>query len=166
MLGIARKPLHRYNSNMPKQIGRYLRYKLAFERMDEALEEGWLLEAISLQESIISDRLLSVLRHYGQSAESFKSLKCLIEDCRKLAIGSSDWVDGDFFDELDAWRVKRNRCIHEFCKMDAYAHDESSVEIFTDTMFETAMKGRELAGLVKEFSTSMKKMIPSSPSSS
>ena len=32
-----------------KQIGRYLRYKLAFERLDEALEEGWLLEAISLE---------------------------------------------------------------------------------------------------------------------
>jgi len=46
-----------------KQTGRYryLRYKLAFERLDDALEEGWLLEAISLEESIISDRLLSAL---------------------------------------------------------------------------------------------------------
>ena len=44
-----------------KQTGRYLRYKLAFERLDDALEDGWLLEAISLEESIISDRLLSAL---------------------------------------------------------------------------------------------------------
>ena len=44
-----------------KQTGRYLRYKLAFDRLDEALEEGWLLEAISLEESIITDRLLSII---------------------------------------------------------------------------------------------------------
>ena len=48
-----------------KQIGRYLRYKLAFERLDEALEEGWLLEAISLEESIITDRLISILDAKG-----------------------------------------------------------------------------------------------------
>ena len=41
-----------------KQIGRYLRYKLAFERLDEALEEGWLLEAISLE------KVLSLIAFY------------------------------------------------------------------------------------------------------
>lgn len=50
-----------------KQIGRYLRYKLAFERLDEALEEGWLLEAISLEESIITDRLISILDTKGET---------------------------------------------------------------------------------------------------
>jgi hypothetical protein len=142
-----------------KQVGRYLRYKLTFERMDDALEEGWLLEAISLQESIISDRLLSVLRHYGKVVESFQSLKTLIAECRRLTTGSTERVEGDFFDELDTWRIKRNRCIHEFCKMDDYAHDESSAEIFSETMFDTAKKGRELADLAKEYSTFMKKKI-------
>ena len=47
------------------QIGRFLRYRIAFERLDAALEEGWLLEAITLEESIISDRLISTLRHFG-----------------------------------------------------------------------------------------------------
>ena len=41
-----------------KQIGHYLRYKLAFERLDEALEEGWLLEAISLE------KVLSLIAFY------------------------------------------------------------------------------------------------------
>ena len=140
-----------------RQTGRYLRYKLAFERMDEALEEGWLLEAISLQESIISDRLLSVLRYYGNNLESFQSLGRLITACRLLVTGSVEKGDEDFFEELDKWRVGRNRCIHEFCKMDRYAHDESSVEIFTQTMFETAKRGRELVDLAKEFSILMKK---------
>ena len=43
------------------QIGRHHRYRHAFERMDEALQQGWLLEAITLEESIISDRLISCL---------------------------------------------------------------------------------------------------------
>ena len=66
-----------------KQIGRYLRYKLAFERLDEALEEGWLLEAISLEESIITDQLLSIvgldndaaLRRQSSAASSHKPRK-------------------------------------------------------------------------------------------
>ena len=44
-----------------KQIGRYLRYKLAHDGLDEALAEGWLLEAISLEESVITDRLLPIV---------------------------------------------------------------------------------------------------------
>ena len=140
-----------------RQIGRYLRYKLAFERMDEALEQGWLLEAITLQESIISDRLLSTLREHGRDLESFHSLKKLIAECRLIVTGDSDRVSGDFFDELDRWRFKRNKCIHEFCKMDEYAHDSSSVQVFTETMIETARLGRELVDLAKEFSTLMKK---------
>jgi len=39
-----------------KQIGRYLRYKLAFERLDEALEEGWLSHALWNQNCTMRDR--------------------------------------------------------------------------------------------------------------
>lgn len=144
-----------------KQTGRYLRYKLAFERMDEALEEGWLLEAISLQESIISDRLISFLEMNGRAVESFQSLSKLISESRLVVTGSPDRVKDDFFDELDAWRLNRNKCIHGFCKLDAYAHDTESVQIFSNIMFDTAKRGRELADLAKEFSSLAKKKLSS-----
>ena len=67
-----------------KQIGRYLRYKLAFERLDEALEEGWLLEAISLEESIITDRLLSLLKANGIEISARQSLSNLIVQTKRL----------------------------------------------------------------------------------
>jgi hypothetical protein len=65
-------------SSNKKQTGRYLRYKLAFDRLDESLEQGWLLEAISLEESIITDRLLSVLQTKGMAASSKQSLGNLL----------------------------------------------------------------------------------------
>ena len=70
-----------------KQIGRYLRYKLAFDRLDEALVEGWLLEAISLEESIITDRLLSIVGLNNDAVISQAELKQPHRTCRE----SDDW---------------------------------------------------------------------------
>jgi len=47
---------------MKQQTGRFWRCKLALDRLDESLEESGLLETISLKESIITDRLISILK--------------------------------------------------------------------------------------------------------
>lgn len=139
-----------------KQTGRYLRYKLAFQRLDEALEEGWLLEAISLEESIITDRLLSILISTEQAVSSKQSLGNLITQAKKAMTGSGTAVEGDLFHELDQWRDARNECVHAFCKLDDHAYADNSAEIFSDKMWETAKKGRELVDLVKELSRKAK----------
>jgi hypothetical protein len=135
-----------------KQVGRYLRYKLAFDRLDEALIEGWLLEAISLEESIITDRLLSIVKSYGENASANQSLSTLIAQAKKVLTGSGASVEGDIFYELDQWRQDRNECVHAFCKLDDHAYSNNSAEIFSDKMWETAKKGRELVDLVKHLS--------------
>ena len=135
-----------------KQTGRYLRYKLAFERLDEALEEGWLLEAISLEESIITDRLLSIIGTDVNAESSRQSLSNLIAQAKKAMTGSGAPVEGDIFNELDQWRDARNECVHGFCKLDDHAYAENSAEIFSEKMWETAKKGRELVDLVKQLS--------------
>lgn len=139
-----------------KQTGRYLRYKLAFDRLDEALEDGWLLEAISLEESIITDRLLSILTSTEQAVSSKQSLGNLIAHAKKLMTGSGSIVDGDLFHELDQWRDARNECVHAFCKLDDHAYADNSAEIFSEKMWETAKKGRELVDLVKHLSREAK----------
>lgn len=139
-----------------KQIGRYMRYKLAFDRMDEALQEGWLLEAISLQESIISDRLTSILDAKGETVSIKQSLGRLISHAKKVITGSGAIVVGDFFHELDQWRDARNECVHAFCKLDDHAYAENSAEIFSEQMWETAKKGRELVDIVKHLSREAK----------
>ena len=139
-----------------KQTGRYLRYKLAFDRLEESLTEGWLLEAISLEESIITDRLISVLEAKGESVSSRQSLSSLITQTKKVMTGSGAAAEGDFFGELDLWRQDRNECIHAFCKLDDHAYSDNSAEIFSDKMWETAKKGRELVDLVKRLSREVK----------
>ena len=47
---------------MKQQTGHFLRCKLALDRLDESLEESGLLKTISLKESIITDRLISILK--------------------------------------------------------------------------------------------------------
>lgn len=140
-----------------KQTGRYLRYKLAFDRLDEALEDGWLLEAISLEESIITDRLLSILTSTEQAVSSKQSLGNLIAHAKKLMTGSGSIVDGDLLHELDQWRDARNECVHAFCKLDDHAYADNSAEIFSEKMWETAKKRRELVDLVKYLSAQANK---------
>jgi hypothetical protein len=139
-----------------KQVGRYLRYKLAFDRLDEALEQGWLLEAISLEESIITDRLLSNLQTKGEAASSRQSLGNLIAQTKKALTGSGELIEGDVFHELDQWRDARNECVHGFCKLDEHAFADDSGEIFSEKIWETAKKGRELVDLVRILSSQAK----------
>jgi hypothetical protein len=139
-----------------KQTGRYLRYKLAFDRLDEALEEGWLLEAISLEESIIIDRLLSIITSTELAVSSKQSLGNLIAQAKKLMTGSGSIVEGDLIHELDQWREERNECIHAFCKLDDHSYADKSAEIFSEKMWETAKKGRELVDVVKHLSRQAK----------
>ena len=70
--------------------------------------------------------------------------------------GSGSIVEGDLFHELDQWREERNECIHAFCKLDDHAYVDKSAEIFSEKMWETAKKGRELVDLVKHISRQAK----------
>jgi len=139
-----------------KQTGRYLRYKLAFDRLDEALEEGWLLEAISLEESIITDPLISILEAKGETVSNRQSLGRLISQAKMLMTGSGATAEGDIFHELDRWRDARNECVHGFCKLDDHAYADNSAEVFTQRTWETAKKGRILVDLVKHLSREAK----------
>ena len=137
-------------------MGRYLRYKLAFERLDDALEEGWLLEAISLEESIISDRLLSALLSLTGKASARKSFNELINHAKEAFVANGGDPEANLFDQLHQWRQARNECVHAFCKLDDHAYADKSAEIFSEKMWETAKKGRELVDLVKHLSREAK----------
>jgi len=139
-----------------KQIGRYLRYKLAFDRLDEALQQGWLLEAISLEESIISDRLLSALLSLKGKNSAKMSFNDLINLTKEAFVANGGDPEVNLFDKLHQWRQDRNECVHAFCKMDDHAYAENSAEIFSEQMWETAKKGRELVDIVKHLSREAK----------
>ena len=86
---------------MKHQTGRFLRYKLALDRLDESLEQSVLLEAISLKESIITDRLISILKAKGETVSTRKSLGRLISQAKIEITGIGVTDEGVAFYDLD-----------------------------------------------------------------
>jgi hypothetical protein len=111
-------PRKRANSASDREIGqeRYELYKSAFERISAAIAAGYHLEAISIEESLIADRLESHLSYRLGKDFSFKTLGKLIDkikshetdpELRKLVLK-----------DLDQWRKDRNTAAHEMVKIE------------------------------------------------
>lgn len=94
---------------------RYKLYRQAHAQINLALEQGFYLEAITLVESLASDRIESRLTFLRQSDFSFKTLGCLIAESRRV---ETDQLLKDLVTQrLDAWRVTRNKSLHEMAKL-------------------------------------------------
>jgi hypothetical protein len=98
---------------------KYFSYKAAWERINIAMEAGFHLEAITIEESIISDRLLSYIIGVAPNSKvhARSGLGELISQWRKHAGASLMKLDGkDLGKAADAWRVKRNTAVHGLVK--------------------------------------------------
>ncbi|MDG1049233.1 MAG: hypothetical protein P8M11_07030 [Planctomycetota bacterium] len=98
------------------------RYAFVHERYNKALSAGFYLEAITICESLISDRLLSSLHHREKVERNpKKGLAELIGKHKKqplldpVAMANGERVM-DIFSELDRWRRERNALLHGIAK--------------------------------------------------
>jgi hypothetical protein len=87
----------------------------ARERIESCLESGHSCEAISIIESVITDRLESRLNWLNWDNQGFKTLGSLIQQLRPLE--TDEQIKG-MLDDLDHWRVERNGAIHELVKVE------------------------------------------------
>ena len=119
---------------------RYELYKSAFERIDKAIREGFYLEAISLEESLISDRLESYLTWLTTKDYGFRTLGELQraiknfekdKDLRQIVLS-----------EMDDWRKARNKASHEMVKLQE--NQNASWKDRTTTNQKIAKDGLEL----------------------
>lgn len=90
---------------------RYVRYKHVLEQYNKAMESGFYLEAVTLMESIISDRLESRAA-YLEKTNGFETLGKL---CNIL---SSDDILKDIIPQVVEWKNGRNKVLHEMSKID------------------------------------------------
>lgn len=88
------------------------RYQRVLEQYKRAMESGFYLEAVTLMESIISDRLESRATYLDKTT-GFDTLGKL---CNIL---SSDTVLKDIIPQIVDWKNGRNRMLHEMSKIDA-----------------------------------------------
>ncbi|MCP9825862.1 hypothetical protein [Synechococcus sp. EJ6-Ellesmere] len=153
---------HYYSRNSAskpmKMIGANLRYRYAFKRMDEAMEEGWLMEAITIQESILSGRLLSCLFSKGINVNPRDSFKSLIDRFRKHVQEEDPQVKA-LAGRLDEWRVKRNETLHSVCRHIDDPYHEDTIKKFEDKLVDTAREGRALVDDVRNTVERIKRMI-------
>ncbi|WP_353085078.1 hypothetical protein [Flavobacterium sp.] len=125
--------------------------------MKKAIEGKFYLEAITIQESIITDRLLSfVIRKeiLVVSNENFHSQNVSLNNLSKLS--RVHFEDETLFNEIDEFRLSRNKCIHAMVKSFP-GNPTQKVSEFQKLSRETSLIGRVLTRKVDAWHTRMKK---------
>jgi hypothetical protein len=126
-----------------------LAYREAYTRITQAQEQGFYLEAITIEESIISDRLSSYFRNVLEETKPFSTLKRMEDYWRKSqpeAIVSKN--HSDLIAALSEWRKCRNEAIHAIVQDNPNPEnsgDTQGIEIFLNRSKDTAARGEELA---------------------
>jgi hypothetical protein len=127
--------------------------------MKKAIDQKFYLEAITIQESIITDRLLNFVIRNNIKNISEKEvhkpvayLNKLIEHCKPY------YDDENLYNELNEFRFSRNNCIHAMVK--SYPGNPTpKVSEFQKLAKETSINGKILTRRVDAWHTRMKKKI-------
>ncbi|PHR87284.1 MAG: hypothetical protein COA76_12015 [Moritella sp.] len=118
------------------------RYVAVQERISKAIEQGFYLEAIALEESSISDRLSLVLYIRGQKAGT-KSFAKLIEHC-------SEHLSRQLKTDIDSWRKSRNYAIHNLVRSSPL-EEQIKLEKLDSLTSQTAQEGVKLMNQVNDW---------------
>ena len=90
-------------------------YRHAVVQINEALKNGFFLEAIAIEESLIADRLESRLSQLLGRDYSHRTLKNLSDVVERE---ETDQALRDIvLNDLNPWRLSRNSAIHEMVKL-------------------------------------------------
>jgi hypothetical protein len=120
-----------------------LRYELfssAKHRIESSMAHGYYCEVIALCESVIGDRLESRLSFLTQQNVGFKTLGRLLTNLRGC---ETDNIICDLVEEIDVWRDRRNRALHELVKIeDGVLHTSWKERL--ETLREDAERGYDL----------------------
>jgi hypothetical protein len=150
---------------------KYFSYSEAWVRIKKALGSGFYLEAVTLQESIIADRLVSFLVSVGEIQADFQIEKCsfgqLVHLWRKRV---SQPIPVPYFPDLgsavDEWRKHRNRVVHGMVKSMPGAQHGDVLDFLKEAEF-VAFQGEALAHAVSNWvKTGKKQFIKRKPAES
>ena len=94
---------------------KYHSYRAACSRMNLAMKKGFYLEAIAIQESVISDRLLSFAIRSNKLVVSHERLYT-ISFSKLIKIAAPHFENEKLVDDLHVFRLERNNCLHGFVK--------------------------------------------------
>ena len=137
---------------------KYLSYREAWARIRMASKRGYFLEAVTIEESIISDRLLSYLEKTCDLAladGAKRVLKTIVdrwirEATARCATDEQAKLVKDLHSRLNAWRDQRNRVVHGMVKSTA-RKGEDHIESFLAGAADAAREGQEIARAISDW---------------
>ncbi len=147
---------------------KYFSYAEAWTRISRATKAGYFLEAVTIEESIVSDRLLSHLQKtcgLSLPAGTTKNLSRLIErweqEFEARLVDELEWLTASraLHQRLDAWRDRRNDVVHGLVKSTAGKTDDH-IENFLAAAELSAIEGKALARAISSWVESFKKRRP------
>lgn len=134
---------------------RFNAYKLAFERIQAALESNFPLEAIAIEESILTDGVRGflesndALNEKWKSPDVFTSFGSYIQAARNLLNQQENAAHSkkrEFLDAVDAWRRQRNMFLHGLVRVNASGMPPNiNVDTFVADAVKIAKMGLKLA---------------------
>ena len=139
---------------------KYENYKEQFKRLDKALKNGFNLEAIFIEYSIIEDRTESILKHAEKWEAYLKkrgrypvTLDSKIKYISSFARERGSLLNRYFSDELLAdileWKDERNSLMHALMKQSLTTEDLQTV----------ALKGKDFARKLANKTTSYRRAV-------
>lgn len=149
------------NSDEPNTT-KYESYAEAWRRMKAAIDAGFYLEAIAIQESIIFDRLRSFVEHVGgieiKDKTPYLTLILHLEAAlNKDAKKDRRWNnDKELIERLKKWGDRRNRAVHRIVRSKPGTPTQP-IDEFLAEVHETADRGASLAREVSEWFREQKK---------
>jgi hypothetical protein len=133
-------------------------FREAWARIKDAQVDGYYLEAIAIEESIIVDRIISYLRRPGSPSGvrrnkygNYPSFRELIDKLARDVGGTLAY--GKYTDvclSLHDWRRSRNRALHAFVSSDP-GTPTKPVEDFLRDAKKFAKEGAELARAISKW---------------
>jgi hypothetical protein len=143
-------------------VEKYLSYREAWARIKEAIKAGFYLEAVTLEESIISDRRISHLVGIGaikrqEKLHQYPGLGGLISKWKQQET-ILDWTPADSCSlqtAVDDWRNRRNAVVHGMVKSHPGTPTEDIAD-FLELSREAVRCGEKLARAVCRWHKSAK----------
>lgn len=94
-------------------------YGATIRQYSKAMQNGYYIEAISLMESLIADRLESLANYVSKSEEysycTLGKLSNYLGDCGKKSLIPEDLAKSA--EDVKCWAKKRNHAMHEMAKL-------------------------------------------------
>ena len=132
-------------------------YALAFKMIADALKYGCPLQAIAIEESILTDRLSSTLNVGSKGGEPCPTLGAALNkwkpsDSKMQPHSNSKLFDKEMdalYPQLDAWRKERNSLLHGLAKSIQGIGPDIPADIFLGRAMNAATEGLRLVNKVK-----------------